>query len=265
MIAIKELSKKTKLPDADYVLEKPESLQGIIDVLTPKFKGKWLILLVEPTIKYVKELITADRIPEWIDVQVYVGPKKVEIICLEFPKLQPVKLTNKEAFDEAVKRTKNLISKQAAKLLYQALGSNSDDLERTLQKLDLECTTGEITYKQVQTELHFTKITYASDVLNSFLLKESQCWQLYNKLIHNIGMDYAYNAMYKYAKSLIEDKQKYLMNEDVKNWHIRKIDAPLICYTYVLFVNSTCSTQLPVILYRILNRNEDAVKSTLED
>lgn len=260
MITLKELSKKTPLPEADYVFEKTDKLQYIMDNLTPKFYGQWLIIIIDPTIKYVKELITSNSVPEWINIEIHMASKKVETVCLEFPKLQPQKVSNKDAFEVAIKNTKNLISKPAAKLLYQALGSNPEELDKTLRKLDEECTTGEISYKQVQTEIHFTKVIYASDVLNSFLFHESQCWQLYHKLVHNIGMEYAYNALYSYAKSLLQDKQKFLCNEDVKNWRVKRLDAPLICYVYVLFANSNNYKQLPEIMHAIHNRCLETVE-----
>lgn len=263
MIVLKELSKKTKLPDADYVFDKVDKLQELTDNLTPKFSGRWLILIVDPTIKYVKELLSSNKIPEWIDVEVYLSTKKIEAVCLEFPKLQPKQVSKKEAFEQAVKNTTNLISKSAAKLLYQALGSNSEELDKTLQKLDAECTTGEISYTQVQKTLNYVKIVYASDVINSFLLNEAQCWKLYEKLVHNIGMEYAYNAMYSYVKSLLQEKQKYLQNQDFKNWRVKQIDAPLICYTYILFVNSTNYKQLPEILFNIQNRCAETLERVI--
>ena len=265
MITLKELSKKTPLPDADYVFEKTDKIMDVINNLTPKFFGQWLILIIDPTIKYVKDLVVSGSIPEWIDIEIHMSAKKVETVCLEFPKLQPKKVSNKEAFEIAIKNTRNLISKPAAKLLYQALGSNSEELDKTLRKLDEECKTGEISYKQVQTEIHFTKVIYASDVMNSFLLKEAQCWQLYHKLIHNIGMEYAYNALYSYVKSLVQDKNKFLHNEDVKNWRIKHIDAPLICYVYLLFANSSSYTQLPAIMYYVQNRCSETVERVINN
>ena len=122
--------------------------------------------------------------------------------------------------------------------------------------MDVECETGEITYKQVQSEIHYTKVIYASDVLFSFLSNERQCWQLYHKLLHNLGMEYAYNALYKACKNYLADKDAYLQNKDVKNWRIKQVEAPMICYAYVLFANSTSYQQLPVIMYSIYNRAE---------
>ena len=265
MISLKEMSRKVQLPDADYVFDKVDKLPELLDNLTPKFNGKWLIILIEPTIKYVKDLLSLNTVPEWVDVIIYMAAKKIEVVCLDFPKLQPKRVSNKEAFEEAVKQTKNLISKSAAKLLYQALGSNPDELGKTLQKLDEECTTGEITLGQVQSTLHYTKVIYASEVVNSFLLGEAQCWTLYHKLIHNIGMEYAYNAMYKYVKNLLLEKQKYLCNQDFKNYKVKLINAPLICYTYFLFVNSKSYKQLPEIMYCIQNRSKEQVERILND
>lgn len=264
MISVKVLSNKVPLPDADYVFEKVDKLDELILTLTPKFNGQWLILLVDPPIKFVKEFVSREVFPEWINVEIHMGQKKVDTVCLEFPKLQPKKVSNKDAFEIAIKNTKNLISKKAAKLLFQALGSNSEELDKTLKKLDEECTTGEISYTQVQTELHFVKIIYASDVINSFLHGESQCWDLYHKLVHNIGMEYAYNSMYAYVKRLLSDKQKYLQNEEVKNWRVKKIDAPAICYAYFLFVNSTNYNQLPAIMYRLQNRCPETVQEVID-
>lgn len=259
MIAVKELSKKVSLPDADYVFDKVDKLASLLETLTPKFYGRWKIIVVDPSIKYTLELLKANTVPEWVELLLYMNLAKIESVCMEHPELQPKRISRKEAFEASVAKTRNLIDKRAAKLLFQALGSNSDELDKTLQRLDSECTTGIISYSQVQSTLHYTKVVYASEVVNSFLAHEAQCWKLYQKLVHNIGMSYAYNACYAYVKSLLQDKQKFLVNEDVKNWHVKVFDAQLICYTYILFANSTGYNELPGIFYRVLNRSKEAL------
>lgn len=264
MITLHEFNRKTKLPEADYIIEKTEKLQGIIDNLTPKFEGKWIFLIIDPKLKFVETLISGVEIPEWIHLELFMNQKKIEAVCLKHPKLQPKQVTKKDNFQEAIASVKHLVSKQAAKVLYQALGSNPSELENVLSQLDNDCPGDIITYKQVQSVINYTKQVYASDVLNAFMQGDINRWNLYNTLVHNVGKDIAYFAMYKYSKSLLLSKNDFLQNKDVKNYIVKRVDAPLICYVYTLFSNSSTSDQLICILNSIENRSSDRLNFILE-
>lgn len=251
---------KDKIPDADYVLEKTDKLFDIISFLTPKFSGKWKIILIDPKLKFIKELLRNESIPEWLDVSIYIGQKKLNSIVLDFPNYQPKAKTRKEEFDEIIKNLNHVIDESAKRLLFKALGSSLDELRDVVDKLDKECKQETITLKQVRNSVNFVKRVYASDVVNAFLIGDARRWNLYNALVKELGMEISYYAIYKYVKTLLKEKGEYLQNKDVKQYIIKKIDAPLICYTYVLFANSNNHNQLYGLMYAIEHRSKESME-----
>ena len=263
MIVLQTLSSKTKLPDSDYTFDKIEHFQDLLKNLTPKFEGTWKVILLSPKIKYVKELVDQRVVPDWMDVIVYVSQKALEEIAVEYPSLMPKKLSAKEEYARMIGNMKHLIDKQAINAIYKSVGANTRELQKVLNELDESCPDNEvITMKHVKGLISIVKRVYASDVLKAFLLNDSKKWELYNKLVHDVGLDIAYFAMYKQVKLLLSDKCDYLQNKDVKSYTARKVDATFICYVYVLFTNSHSSYQLPALLYAIEHRSEEMLYST---
>lgn len=251
---------KEKIPDADYVLEKTDKFFDIIKFLTPKFSGKWKIILIDPKLKFTKELLKDETIPDWIDVSIYVGQKKLTSVVLEFPKYQPKSKTRKEEFEDIIKTMNHVIDESAKRALFKALGSSSEELRDVVEKLDKECTQETITLKQVRNSINYVKRVYASDVVNAFLIGDARRWYLYNALVKELGMEISYYAIYKYVKTLLKEKSEYLQNKDVKQYIVKKIDAPLICYTYVLFANSNNYNQLYGLMYAIEHRSKESME-----
>lgn len=263
MISLQVLSSKTKIPDCDYTFDKVEHFQDLLTTISPKFEGKWKVVLMQPKIKYIKSLVDNKVVPDWVDVVIYVSQKALEEVAIEFPALQPKKLTVKEEYKQMVSNMRHLIDERAVKAIYKSVGANAKELQKVLNELDNNCIsdTEVITMKHIKGVVSIVKRVYASDVLRAFMLKEGNRWSLYDKLVHDVGIDIAYFAMYKQAKKLLSDKADYLQNKDVKNFTARKVDATFICYVYVLFVNSHSSYQLPAILYAIENRSADMLNS----
>lgn len=254
MISLVKYSSKVPIPDADYVLEKTEKFFDILGLLTPKFSGNWEFVLVDPKLKFVKELLKSNKVPDWVDIKLLLSQKKIEDVVIEYPEYQPKDKTRKELFDEMIIDLTHVIDEGAKRALLSALGSNPEELRNTLKKLDSECTSEKITLKQVQGAVNYTKRVYASDVINAFLLRDKRRWKLYNTLLSELGNEIAYYAMYKYVKVLMLEKENYLKNKDIKQFIVKRIDAPLVCYAYTLFANSSNHHQLYGILYALDNR-----------
>lgn len=251
---LKEYNAKVKLPNADLCLEDVSVLYKLLDNLSPKIEGKWEIQIINPTIKDCKQLLDNKNIPEWLNITVYIQAKKMEQVCLEFPEYMPKQVPFKAQAEELLMGVQHLIDKNAFRTLVDAFRGNLPDLQRTLTELDESCTGSRITLKDVQSKVNYTRPVYASDVMNSFLLQEKQRWSLLNKLVQNLGSSYAYNALYKYVKTLLNQKAKYLNNEDVELRVIKRIDAPSICYAYTIFSISRNHNQLYGIFQVIDNR-----------
>lgn len=259
MIQLCRLDKKTKLPDADYVLEKTDKFYDILSLLTPKFEGKWLFLLLDPKLAFVQEMLNGKHIPDWVDINLYMSRKKIEKLALEFPALQPKEKKFKDEVNDVLAELNHVVDERAKKMLIEVFRGNINELRDTLNKLDLECTAPTITAKQVQGTVNYTKRIYASDVINAFLVNDTRRWKMYQTLVKELGMEISYFAMYKYVKSLLLDKEAYLENKDIKQFIVKRVDAPLICYVYVLFANSTNANQTYAILHAIENRNDNSL------
>lgn len=265
MIQLKHYDRKVGVKDADYTIDTDSKFLTLVSILTPKFVGKWEIVLIEPKQKFIKDLLDGDSVPDWITVSVYLSTKKLDAIVLEFPKLQPKKSTLKDDFNDMIAGMKHLITESAKSAILKSVGSNREELAEAVHKLDSECNESTVTLKQVQSTLNYQNITYASDVMKAFLTYDANRWNLYTKLVHSLGQEIAYYALYKQAKLLLQDKHKYLLNQEVKNYVVNKVDAPFICYVYVLFSNSSNYKQLPVIMELIDKRCKDSLSVMLCD
>ena len=256
MISVQVLNKKAKVPDADYVLDTPEDLEHLLGVLTPKLSGKWLVVLWDFKLKDVKDLLSRELFPEYVDCVVLLPSAKLDQVLLEFPKFQEEQKSNKDLFKDMVAGLTHLIDEKAMWSLYNSLSGNLSKLEEALHKLDNECEETTITVKQVKQTFDTREIVYASDVLDAFLTKNRFRWSKYRILVEELGEEYAYYALYKQVRKLLNDKSEYLQNKDVKNYTVNKVDAPFICYVYTLFACNTTWRNLYSLMLRIDDRKE---------
>jgi DNA polymerase III delta subunit len=254
MIELRLYNKKTKLKDADYVLDEPKVFYELLNLITPKDKGKWLFYLLDWKIVNVRELIDNDNLPDYVDIVFYLPQVKLDTVVTAYPKYAPRERSNKDIYKEMITGLKHLIDKNAMWTLYNSFSGNLNQLQDALTQLDNECEGTTITVKQLQSTFALTKRVYASDVLLAFLTKDRYRWYKLNQLTKELGDEIAYYAIYKQVRKLLNDKAKYLVNEDTKNRNVERIDAPLICYTYTLFANSSSYHNLFAIMYSLDNR-----------
>lgn len=251
---------KIKLPPADMCLEEVAQLEKILPNLSPRIEGKWHIQIVNPTIKESKHLLNSVSMPNWIDINLYLQQKTMEQVLLDFPEYMEKEKPFKEQAKELLAGFNHIIDKKAFNTLVEAFRGNIADFQRTLMELDEECKGTVVTLKDVQEKVNYTRPVYASDVLNAFLMGQRNRWQLLNKLRQNLGDSYAYNALYKYSRTLLKSKAAFLRNEDVKLRVVKRIDAPSICYAYTLFRISSNYMQLYGIFHALDNRGEQSLE-----
>lgn len=260
MIKLMLFKRKSKMPEADYVLDMFDKFLDLLVVLTPKFKGQWEIVLVDPKITESRRLIEEMSLPEYVDCTLLLPAPKLEAIAMDHPTLAPKPITPKDAYKGMIAGLKHMIDKNAMWMLYNAIGPHVELLQEALDKLDAECEGTSITTKQVQQAYVAQKRTYASEVIAAFLRKDRYRWTKLSSLTRDLGDEYAYNALYKQVRNLLKDKQAYLMNEDVKNRLVEQVDAPFICYAYTLFANSSSWRNLHAIMYAIDARSQDILE-----
>lgn len=265
MIKLRKKAKSFSTDGADYVLEKFEKFDEILAMLTPKFDGNWNIVMIDPKLKLINDLITVKRIPEWVDLLIYTSDKKIEEIALNHPEYQPKEMTVKERFEEIVAKIDTVITSDASKSLLSMYRQQPDEVEEVLHRLDKDPEVERITRKELAQNIVYVKRTYVSDVLLAFITGDSRRWDMYNKVHAELGTDIMYYAMYKYVNKLLHEKADYLKNKDVTIYAVRQIDAATIDYVYTLFANSHNSSQLVVLLHAIENRCDKMLSMFIQE
>ena len=261
MIKFTELTRKTKFVQSDYTFEKSEDMLSMLPHLTPKFKGNWIINLVDPRIKDAFHLIEHDVLPNYIDCYVYMSQSKLDIIVLKHPKLIPTKQKPWETYQLMIAELNHPIDPKAADYIYSTLSGNLDKLHEALSQLDRDCESDTITIQQAKQEYKATrKVVYASDVVKAFFTRDKWRWNKYNNLVQDLGQSYAYYAIRKQVLKWSSDKNDYLQNKEVENWMIGEIDAPFISYVFLLFINSNNPNELHPLMLEWDNRSIESVE-----
>ncbi len=263
MIELLQHVKDDPIPDCDYFVDKVDKLDNLISVLTPKFSGNWVIVLFDPKLPFIEDFLSDKNKPEWIDFIILTGKKKLDIVLINHPEYSTKRLSTEERLNLIIKGMRHAIDENAKRYLLKALGSNVKEMTEVLTKLDAECNAVSIGLKDVKVLVKYQKRVYASQVMNAFLERSVDRWSLYDKLVHDLGIDHAYNACYSYTKKLLKEKEKYLVNEEVKLFVVSHIDAPSICFAYRLFINSCNSYQLIGILRAIDMRGTENISGVI--
>ena len=246
-------SRDTRIHDVDYLLEDSEKLKKLLPYLKKKIEGDWQIALLEPDIKFIREISESSNVPDYVNISLYMERSVAEQALSEKPRLIVKEKTPYERYLDLIGEMKVLIDPKAAKALYMRVSSSKDKLADYLQRLSADCN-GKITVADVNREVPDERKLYASDVINSFLLKKRWRWNQYNKLVEELGKDYAYYAMRKYTARLLESKDKYLRNEDTDVRLIDQLDSLSVDLAYVIF-NTTKSAELDMCMYLLDNKH----------
>ena len=254
MIVLDEYVKKARLPRSDYVVHSVDELWSIVYCLTPKFNGEWDIILLNPTIVEAKSLLDMNEFPNYVNCKILLQRVKLDQVAMEFPSAYRKQKTKYERYQDLIASLTHLIDKDAMKILYKNNNGDLDTISDLLMKLDATCEGDIITVSSVKKVCHSKPITYASDVVISFLRKDRFRWNKYKTLVSNLGEKYAYYAIFKQIRLLLKTKNDYLNNKDIKNFAIENIDAPFICYAYTLFMNNNNWRNLYAIMWALDNR-----------
>lgn len=263
MVELTQYKSLMKFPEYDYIFDKPDKVLEIMSVLTPKFNGSWEIILLDPTIVFAKQILSEGVVPDFINCRVYLSKQKMSQLLIDVPSLTPKKQSNWDIYMTMIGSMTHLIEDRAASDLYNAFYGNLDHLQEALNKLDAECESGKITVSDVRKNYLIQNTITARQLLAAFLKKDRYRWKKYDTYVKSLGINIAYYALRKHVKILLHDKSKYLSNQECDNKLAQTVDAPLICYVYFLFSNSTDPLQLPSILSDIDTRTQECVDRRL--
>lgn len=254
MIKLEVYSRDTRINDMDYIYEKVDKLTAVLPYLTPKFDGDWQVAIVEPPLQFVRDIMVESVLPSHITLWVYLDRMVIAQLQLEQPQLAYHDKTKYEKFLDLIAGSSVGIHPDAAKELYKRMGASKERAEEYMSVLELNSNNREITVGLVKKYIPDDRRIYASQVLMEFLLHDRSRWTHFNKLMMELGDSYTFYAMRKASLKLLEDKEKYLRNEDVKNFRIGDIEGFRINQAYTLFYTARSFKQLLAILYTLDNR-----------
>lgn len=264
MVKVFEFTRKVRLPTADYTIEKLDELERVLKVLTPRIEGRWLIVTVGFNVQEMTRLIEKISIPEWIDIKCYISGKRIELVSLAHPEVLPKHETFVEQIDSVISKINVMVDPKALKKLKNAYWNNIGDFTDACRLLETKVV-DTITEQDVDKYVNYTKPIYASEVINSFLTAERGRWKKLHTLITELGESYAYNAMYKYIKSILIEKRDYLRGEDSKHYILSKVDGFTISYAYSIFALSTNYKQIYGIMHALDNRCAASLERNMYD
>lgn len=265
MVTINVVVPKMSFPDYDYFFEREAEFEKMLANLTPKFSGKWNIILYEPAIAYVKELLKADTTPSFVNCMVFVGSKKYDTLALTFPDLEETRKSVWDNYQDMLLQLNHTISKKASSLLYKAVGADLEKLHQALRQLDLLCEGSEITESLIRKHFIIQSHVYANQVFESFVTNDSKRWKLYEQFHKELGSKSAFYAMRNYTKQLLKAKDDYLHNKDIKMHEAKRIDAASVSYAYALFNTVDNYKALPALMYELENRSQATLERMLSD
>lgn len=260
MFDVLPYTKHTKFDKYDFMIETYDDLQGLKPVILPKLSGEWLVAVINPSIKDAKSILEDTDIPTFFNINIYMLQNKIKSVLEEYPEYAHKNLTNFEVYKQFISTLSHPINTDAMNYAYRAANGDMSELEATLSKIDSSITTQSITLKDIQSEFSYTKHIYTTQVLKDFILRTKGRYSHYSTWLNELGMQYAYNSMYKTVKNYVHDKHEYLQGKAVKNKSIAQLDGVSLSILYTLFVNSTHYSQLESIMYEFDNRNNKAFR-----
>lgn len=256
MVKLTEMTKDFKIIDADYVFDKSEKFLSALPYLTHKLVGDWYIVLVEPKLEVVRNILDLNLIPDYIKLELLIEPGLLSQLVLERPSLAVKKLSVWETYQSMIASLPVVIDPAAVSEIYGRVGPHKEALREALNLLCEKVQDRKIIPKDVRLYIMDNRRIYANQVVRAFLLKDKKRWELFHNYEYDLGTDIAFYAMRKYLRKLLEEKNKYLRNEDVKDKFVMDVDAFTINHAYLAFELANNPMQLLPIMHIIDTRGQ---------
>lgn len=263
------------LKKADYTFEKLKDFEKILPYLYKKIEGSWEISLLRFDLKDILHVKEELIVPEYVHLNVYLA-KDVMLKFLEkYPELKEKEKSNIEQYKELLASFPKTLTKKAISELYSRLHGNIKRIQETLQEL-AEKTQDKtvIDIKDINQVTIVNDTVYAKDVLYTFLLYDCEKipkrghklsryryryrkpWDLYEKLVSELGTEYAFYAIRKQVDNLVADKIKYMHNEEYKEFAVEYVDVYALADLYQSF-HLYSYNALYVLMNEILRRKRN--------
>lgn len=256
MVKLTEMTKDLKVSNADYVFDKSDKFLALLPYLTHKLVGDWYIVLVEPKLELVRNILDLNSIPEYVKLELLIEPSLLSQLMLERPSLAVKKLSVWETYQSMIAALDRIIDPKAVGEIYHRVGPNKEALREALELLCEKVQDRKIISKDVRLYISDNRRVYANQVVKAFLLKDKKRWDIFREYEYDLGTNIAFYAMRKYVRKLLNEKNKYLRNEDTKDRLVQEVDAFTINHAFYTFELANNPMQLIPVLHAIENRTD---------
>jgi hypothetical protein len=255
MVKLTELTKDFKAKNADYVLDKEDKLLALLPYLLPKLKGDWYVVMVDPRMSLIRNLLDSNLVPEYVKLEMVIDPGFLDQLTAERPSLKVTHNSVREIYDTYIATFPKTIDPRAKDEIYYRIGPNLSSLREALDILSEKVVEDNVTIKDVRLYIPDHRRVYASTVMKSFLLKEEKRWDLLNTYEKDLGTDFAFYALRKYSRKLLKEKNDYLKNKEVKDRLVERVDSFTIMHAVYAFELATSPIQLYIVM-NIIDKRE---------
>ena len=186
-------------------------------------------------------------------------PNDLEKLCLERPNAVVHEVSLWDQYISFLSTVNKLVDPKATKEIYYRAGHNIEQLKQAVFDC-IEISEGEtVTVQDVNKVLINNKRTYASDVIRAFLYPKRirYRWTIYNHLVEESGQTRAFYSLRWYIRRLLDNKNKYLLNQTVEQMFerdVHEIDAFTIDHAYCVFTKYNKPSLLPAAMYCLERR-----------
>lgn len=259
--------------EADYVFEKLSDFEKLVPYLYPKIDGEWSIIFLGFSLKdllYCEEKLD---IPEYVNIVAYVSKDVHDRFLARYPKYVEKEVSNHERYKEVLKSIPRIMTAKAIRELYSRFHGNIERIEEALEEIIKNNPDKEtIDIKDVDSVVVESETVYAKELLYAFLIYDNELierrgnplsgyrwkrpWELYEKIVRSLGRDFAFYAIRKQVEYLIDEKIKYMHNEDYKEQIVEYLDTDMLAELYGSF-HIYGPASLSVLLRNIGRRKRD--------
>lgn len=246
MVEVKQYRKDMNYQGYDKVYESSDEFETVLPFMGPRLEGAWNVLILEPSLQFVRNCLDTGYIPSYVQLTIAVEPAQLEQLYLERPKLADEEKTPWTAYMELVKKFPVPMDDKAMREIYYRCGPREDKLAEALDQL-LDCTYVNMT--EVNKRFAPQTRVYANQVVRTFLTgKRNVAWKQLSMLETEIGERMAFFSMRKAVRKLFKSKARWLRNETVKERYIDQVRYDDLIFLYWQFEAATSPYQLYPIM-----------------
>lgn len=204
-------TKKTALPEFDFVFKTMDEFKDVVKTLTYSLTGPYKIKLKDIAKEDIIELIKSKGLYEHLDIYIEVHESLMKYIKGYYPNAPTIEsISYKEIFEKLISKYGLLLESGGLKYLFKVIEKDYDAMEEFISKLKIEYGDKPVTLKALKENYVLDDLTYPRTVLISYLRMELWRSSKLKKSLKQFGNDLVLYSMRKNIRKILEDKINYL-------------------------------------------------------